>query len=145
MTAPISTDNQITTTTDSIIFPDGLVGCQDWKNFILLTDDGEEELPVAVLQSLDDPAVRLMVTDPRLLEPSFVPELSAEDYADLGLDESSQTVMYCTLSTADGWLTANLLGPLVLNPISRRGKQIVVVDSTFSTRYRIAPLGSTGV
>jgi flagellar assembly factor FliW len=145
MTAPISTDTQIATTTDSIIFPDGLVGCQDWKNFILMTDEGDEELPVAVLQSLDDPAISLMVTDPRFLEPSYTPKLSAQDYADLGLQDGSHTVMYCTLSTADGWLTANLLGPLVLNPITRRGKQIVMVDSTFTTRYRITPLGSTGV
>jgi flagellar assembly factor FliW len=145
MTMPKTTDNQIATTTDSIIFPDGLVGCQDWKNFILMTDDGDEELPVAILQSLDDASVSLMVTDPRFLEPSFAPQLSAQDCADLGLDDASQTVVYCTLSTADGWLTANLLGPLVLNPITRRGKQVVVVDSAYSTRYRIAPLGSTGV
>jgi flagellar assembly factor FliW len=145
MTVPNPADTQIATTTDSIIFPDGLVGCQDWKNFILMTDDGDEELPVAILQSLDDASISLMVTDPRFLEPSFAPKLSAQDYADLGLDDASQTVIYCTLSTADGWLTANLLGPLVLNPITRRGKQVVVVDSSYSTRYRIAPLGSTGV
>jgi flagellar assembly factor FliW len=145
MTVPNPTDNQIPTTTDSIIFPDGLVGCQDWKNFILMSDDGDEELPVAILQSLDDASISLMVTDPRFLEPSFAPRLSAQDYADLGLDDASQTVIYCTLSTADGWLTANLLGPLVLNPVTRRGKQVVIVDSAYSTRYRIAPLGSTGV
>jgi flagellar assembly factor FliW len=144
MTVPNPTDNQTATTTDSIIFPDGLVGCQDWKNFILMSDDGDEELPVAILQSLDDASISLMVTDPRFLEPNFAPKLSAQDYADLGLDDSSQTIIYCTLSTADGWLTANLLGPLVLNPTTRRGKQVVVVDSAYSTRYRIAPLGSTG-
>ncbi len=145
MTMSNSTDTQIATTTDSIVFPDGLVGCQDWKNFILLTDDGDEELPVAILQSLDDASVSLMVTDPRFLEPTFAPTLSAQDYADLGVDDGGPTVIYCTLSTADGWLTANLLGPLVLNPITRRGKQVVVVDSAYSTRYRIAPLGSAGV
>ena len=109
-----------------------------------MSDDGDEELPVAILQSLDDASISLMVTDPRFLEADFT-KLSAQDYADLGLDEDSQTVVYCTLSTADGWLTANLLGPLVLNPVTRVGKQVVVVDSAYSTRHRIAPLGSTGV
>ena len=59
MTVPNPTDNQTASTTDSIIFPDGLVGCQDWKNFILMTDDGDEELPVAILQSLDDASIRM--------------------------------------------------------------------------------------
>jgi flagellar assembly factor FliW len=145
MTAPLSTETQSATTTDpSIVFPDGLVGCQDWKNFVLMTDEGDDELPVAVLQSLDDPAISLLVTDPRFIEPSFTPQLSAQDSADLGLDDGMQPVVYCTLSTGDGWLTANLLGPLVLNPTTRRAKQIVVVDSAYSTRFRVAPLAAAG-
>jgi len=145
MPVHIHSENQTASATDSIVFPDGLVGCQDWKNFVLMTGEGVDELRVAVLQSLDDPAMSLMVTDPRFFEPSFAPMLSAQDCTDLGLDDDSQTVMYCTLSTADGWLTANLLGPLILNPTNCRGKQVVVLDSAFSTRYRIAPLGSSGV
>ena len=144
MTAPMDADIHTASTDISIVFPDGLVGCQDWKNFVLMTDEGNEELPVAVLQSLDDPAVSLMITDPRFLDASFSPQLSSQDYADLGMAEGSQPVVYCTLSTADGWLTANLLGPLVLNPVTRRGKQVVIVDSTYTTRYPIAPLNPTG-
>jgi flagellar assembly factor FliW len=124
----------------AITFPEGLVGCQGWKNFVLMTDDGAEELPVAVLQSLDDLSVRLMVTDPRLLDPSYSAPLSSQDRLDLELDDDTQAVLYCTISTSDGWLTANLLGPLVLNPVTRRGKQVIGVDSNYTTRHEIGPL-----
>jgi flagellar assembly factor FliW len=145
MTMPIRETQSATTTDPAITFPDGLVGCHDWKNFVVMIDDGDEELPVAVLQSLDDPSISLLVTDPKFIEPSFLPQLSAQDAAELGLDDGTQPVVYCTLSTGDGWLTANLLGPLVLNPTTRRGKQVISVGSDYSTRYRVAPLGAAGV
>src|SRR5207248_167863 len=84
----------------SIVFPDGLVGCPDWKRFALLVDE-DEEMPVAVLRSLDDPEVELLVTDPALLDPNYITAVGLE-----------QAAVYCTLTVGeDGWITANLLGP----------------------------------
>jgi len=108
----------------SIVFPDGLIGCPDWKRFALMVDD-EEEMPVALLKSLDFPEVELLITDPRLLEPAYTVE--AHDGA-----------LYCTLSVQDGWITANLLGPLVIDPISRKGRQLVLTDSPYSARHPVA-------
>jgi flagellar assembly factor FliW len=36
-----------------------------------------------------------------------------------------------------GAMTANLLGPLVVNPRSRRAKQLVLDDRLYSHRYRV--------
>jgi flagellar assembly factor FliW len=124
----------------ALAFPDGLVGCQDWKNFVLLSDD-EESLPVACLQSVDQPQISLLVTDPRLIDAGYSVSLSAEDSANLDLQASDEPVLYCTLSVGrDGQITANLLGPLVINPRTRRGRQIVLSDSSYSTRYPVAQL-----
>ncbi len=126
----------------TIVFPQGLVGCEAWKRFVLLRDD-EHELPVGTLQSLDDPAVTLLVTDPALLVPGYAVRLTADDRALLGLAGGAAPVTYCTLSVGeDGWLTANLLGPLVVNPATRRGRQLVLVDSAYSTRYPVARLAA---
>jgi flagellar assembly factor FliW len=131
---------------EAIVFADGLVGCHEWKRFQLLTDDDDEEpLAVAVLQSLDFPEVSLLVTDPRLLLADYNPRLSAEDRGFLGLDDQTQATLFCTLSTAqDGWITANLMGPLVVNPATRRAKQVVLVDSLYSARHPVAQLATDG-
>jgi flagellar assembly factor FliW len=114
----------------SIVFPDGLVGCPDWKRFALLVDD-EEEMPVAVLKSVDHPDVELLVTDPTLLDPEYMTHLGIEHGA-----------VYCTLTVGeDGWITANLLGPLVIDPASRQGRQIVLTDSRYSSRHPVARAG----
>jgi flagellar assembly factor FliW len=124
----------------TLAFPDGLVGCQDWKNFVLLTED-DENLPVACLQSLDQPLVRLLVTDPRLVEASYTVPLSDDDRASLEIGPSESAALYCTLTIgADGLITANLLGPLVINTRTRRGRQLVLTDSGYSARHPVAQL-----
>jgi flagellar assembly factor FliW len=132
---------QNTSANEPIVFEDGLVGCHEWKRFMLMVADGEDELPIAVLQSLDDLEVSLLVTDPTFLDPSYSPRLTAEDRHELGLDHGMQPTLFCTLSTAhDGWITANLLGPLVVNPHTRRAKQVVLTETTYSTRHPVARL-----
>src|SRR6476661_6983501 len=124
MTAPSVTPKTaglpvITTPDPSITFPEGLVGCPTWKRFVLLVEDAEE-LPVAMLQSLDDPDCTMLVADPKMVEPSYTVRLTAEDRAALALGADGQPVLYCTLSvSADGWISANLLAPLAINPTTR--------------------------
>ena len=125
----------------TIVFPHGLIGCEAWKRFVLLVDE-EEDLPVAVLRCLDQPDIELMVTDPSLALSDYLVELSPEDRNSIGLTETDEPQVFCTLSIAqDGWVTANLLGPLVINPRSRRGKQLVLSDSPYSTRHPVARMG----
>ena len=127
----------------AIVFPEGLVGCPEWQRFVQVVD-ADDTLPVAILQCLDDTAVQLLVTDPALVEPDYVAPLSRRDRAELGLSSGAEPVVYCTLSVhADGSISANLLGPLVVNPVTRRGLQLVLADSTYSTRHPVAhmPLG----
>jgi len=43
-----------------------------------------------------------------------------EQFAPVKRSKDGQPVLYCTLSvSADGWISANLLAPLAINPVSR--------------------------
>ncbi len=145
LTATTAIDSSVTTDdvlreAPTVVFPEGLVGCADWKSFVLLTDD-DNNAPVACLQSVDHADVRFVVTDPRLIEPTYAPVLSDDDRASLELDASDTLVMYCTLTVHnDGLITANLLGPLVINARTRRGRQVVLTDSGYTTRHNVAQL-----
>src|SRR5438067_13169882 len=126
----------------TIVFPTGLVGCESWKHFVLLVDD-QEDLPVAVLRCLDDPDVELMVTDPYLALPEYRVDLSASDRAFMQLTDGEQPQLFCTLSIdQEGSVTANLLGPLAINARVRRGNQLVLTDSAYSTRHVVAQLNA---
>ena len=132
----------ITTADPSVTFPEGLVGCPTWKRFVLIVEDAEE-LPVAMLQSLDDPDCTMLVADPKMVEPSYTVRLSAEDRAALALGKDGQPVLYCTLSvSADGWISANLLAPLAINPENRTGRQLVLDESAYTTTHTIAQVST---
>jgi flagellar assembly factor FliW len=144
LSTPAIADQSTDASTASHIlaFPDGLVGCQDWKNFVLLSDD-EEDLPVACLQSVDQPRVRLLVTDPRLIDQNYSIDLSEADRSSLELQALDDTALFCTLTVAEGGeITANLLGPLVVNKRTLRGRQVVQSESGYSTRHPVAQLQS---
>src|SRR5215472_15700036 len=100
MTVTESSSPLLTREVDSYIhFAEGLVGCNSWKRFVLLSEE-DEDLPVAVLQSIDEPSVALMVTDPRMVVPDYDAALSADDRRALGLGADTKPVLYCTLTTA---------------------------------------------
>jgi flagellar assembly factor FliW len=124
----------------AMLFAAGLVGCEDWKRFVLITDAGTE-LPLARLQSLDDSRIALIVTDPNRVAANYSVTLTSQDRADLDLADGVEAEVYCTLTVgSDGWLTANLLGPLVVNPVNLHGKQLVLTESGYSPAHPIKQL-----
>ena len=143
MTAPRKNAQPTITTADpSVIFEEGLVGCPTWKRFVLIVEDSEQ-LPVAMLQSLDDTDVTMLVADPTMVEPTYTVRLTAEDRAALALGKGKEPVLYCTLSvSADGWITANLLAPLAINPVTRVGRQLVLNETAYSTKHTIAQVSA---
>ena len=126
----------------SIVFAEGLVGCGHWRRFVLLSDD-TGELPFGILKCLDEPGVALTVTDPEFVQPGYSAPLTLEQKLALRLEPGIEPTLYCTLTIAeDGAITANLLGPLVINPELRQGIQLVLADSTYSARHPIGRLGA---
>jgi flagellar assembly factor FliW len=139
---PSSSDPAPVLTDPSVIFQDGLIGQPSWKRFVLIVEDAEE-LPVAMLQSLDDPDCTMLVADPKMVEPTYTVRLTAEDRAALALGKDGEPVLFCTLSvSADGWISANLLGPLAINPVTRVGRQLVLSESAYTTTHSIAQVSS---
>jgi flagellar assembly factor FliW len=120
---------------DVLHFPDGLVGFPDWQEFAFLAPEGE---PAAMLVCLNQPAIAFLVTDPRLIVAEYRPPLGLVDRArlGLGLDEEPQCLTLLTVR-ADGAITANLLGPLVINPRTRIGCQLVLDDGRYSSRQPV--------
>jgi flagellar assembly factor FliW len=136
--APAISGAQAPETLDAtIVFSDGLVGCPGWRRFIVVVD-ADEDLPVALLRCVDDPGVELMITNPCLIDADYDLQLTSWQRAELGLSQDSDVVVYCTLTVKDGWISANLLGPLVINPETRQGRQLVLADSHYSTRHPVA-------
>jgi len=122
---------------DIILFPSGLVGFSQWRRFVLLEDP--DEAPIAILQCLDDIKVCFLVTDPSYVSPNYSVQLPAEELEKLGLSRMEDSRVLCTLTLKDGpaVVTANLLGPILINPEARVARQVILQDSPYSAQHPV--------
>lgn len=122
----------------TICFPDGLVGFSGPQRFALDPWGGEDS-PFSLLRSLDDPALAFVVVPPKLFFSDYEPELPADVLSRLGLDEAAGAVLLAIVTVPDDprEATANLLGPLVLNPETLVGVQAVLNPERWPSRRRL--------
>lgn len=129
---------------DVISFANGLVGFSEWRRFVLLEDP--DEAPIGILQCLDDAAISFLVTDPWYVHNDYRPNLRPEDFDDLGLRKLEDGRVLCILAAKEGpvLVTANLLGPIVINPQTRSAKQVILQDSSYSAQHPVLMIESAG-
>ncbi len=96
------------------------------------------------LQSVDDPELAFLAIDAFLFFPSYDLELSDADVAAIDLQTSADAEVLALVTvhgSDDGAarsITANLLGPLVINDRTKVGRQVVLSNSQYSTRESLS-------
>lgn len=122
-----------------ITFPSGLLGFEDLKRFVLL--ERPEIAPLEWLQSVENPQIVFTVIDPTVVFGNYQPALKPEDWQALDLAEGSElrVRVLVTVPKDPSEMTANLLGPLVLDPAGGKGRQVVLHDSEYPVRQRLIP------
>ncbi len=116
-----------------ISFDKGLLGFPDRKRFCLL-EPGEDAC-FFWLQSLDDPALAFVVTDPALFVPDYNVPIRREQMEELHLEKLDDAQVFVIVNKVDGVLTGNLQGPLIINTLTREGEQMVVAEKRWTTRH----------
>lgn len=115
--------------------PLGLVGLPDLTRF-RLSGWGGEEGPFGLLESADDPELAFVVVPPAVFFPDYRPEVPEEVAATIDLepeDEATLLVIVTVAKPVEG-STANLLGPVVVNPRSGKAAQAVLSPEHHAAR-----------
>ena len=96
-----------------IEFPDGLIGLSGSRYALLARD---QATPFAWLQSVEDPALALPVTNPHLFFAAYEVRLTDEDVQRVGADDRTQMDVYVTVRAAESLadFTANLKAPILV-------------------------------
>ncbi len=122
-----------------ITFPKGLLGFSKQTDYCLL-EPGEDAC-FFWLQSLDEPDLAFVVTDPSMFVPEYSVPIRAEQMEELGLAQLQDAQVFCIVNKVDDMLTGNLQGPLVINTLTRGGEQIVLADRRWTTRHPLVKVG----
>lgn len=123
-----------------IQFKDGLLGFPNHSRFALIQTSPE---PVFFwLQSVEDPGLAFVVCDPVEFVPDYQVPIRPDDLMGLEMSDITDSQVLVIVNKADGHVTANLLGPLVIGATSLCGRQFVLSDRKYTTRHRLMPLES---
>ena len=116
-----------------ITFPQGLIGFEGFKNYLLLKL--KEYEPFTWLLSLEEKQLKFPLLEPKSFYPNYQPEITKEDLRSLGVKGVKDLKVYCLVTLGNGKATANLKGPILVNPKKRLAKQVVLTKSSYPLRY----------
>jgi flagellar assembly factor FliW len=123
-----------------ITFPRGLLGFPRHTKFCLL-EPGEDAC-FFWLQSLDDPQLAFVVTDPSLFVQGYAISIRPEQMEELGLAKLEDAQVFVIVNKVDRTLTGNLQGPLVINTRNRNAEQLVLAEKRWTTRHTLVQLSA---
>lgn len=112
-----------------IVFQDGLIGFDELKEFIIISD--QESEPFKWLTSIDNPAIGFPLIDPWLVIGNYNPGRSFDP-------NESVVLTVVTLSDAQNNMTVNLKAPVFIDIKENKGKQIILPNDKYSTNQIIA-------
>lgn len=121
-------------------FAEPLLGFPNSARYVVVE---VEDSPYFWLQSADEPEVAFLAVSPFLFFPTYDLELGDEEQQALEISSPEQAevmtllTIHRTAGTAQS-ITANLLGPIVVNIETRRARQVVLQTDEYSTREPLA-------
>jgi flagellar assembly factor FliW len=122
---------------DVINLPLGLIGFPELKRYVLL--DHDKDSPFKWFQALEDGAIAFVLIDPLLFKPDYVAEVTDNELTELEVQAEEDLVIsvIVTVPSNPQNMTANLKAPLIFNLKNRRGKQVILNTSQYTTRHNI--------
>ncbi len=116
-----------------ISMPDGILGFSE-RRFVLLSP---KKGPFHWLQSVDNPDLAFVVTDPETVVGEYPVKLTKTEFEKLGLNQDTEIVVLAlvTMSKNPYEITMNLLGPVIINPDNMTALQVVLEEKQFSVRH----------
>ena len=121
-----------------ITFPEEILGFEDIKRYIIL-DHFDKESPFKWLQSLEDPSLAFVITDPLVFVPEYKAKVSKEEIKGIELSDTGNAliVVIVNIKRDHSEITINLQGPVVINPEKRLARQVIIKESDYSVRHVI--------
>lgn len=123
-----------------VYFPRGLAGFEDEHEFTLLQI--RPDAPLLVLQSMQNPALGLLVADPYTFLPNYSVTVGDAEQKLLRLKNVRQVAVLVTVSIPPGQpelAALNLTGPVLINHQKRIGLQVPQTESGSPAKFYLQP------
>ncbi len=118
-----------------IHFLNGLYGFESLHDYVIL--DAERQ-PFYWLQSMDVEKVAFILINPFLFRPDYELNIDDEQLKEIDISDPGKALIFsiCTIP-ADGPMTANLQGPIVINRDNMKAGQVILTDPRWKTKHDV--------
>lgn len=120
-----------------IHFKNGLYAFENYHNFYLL--EINEDNVFQLLQSEDDKDIAFIVINPYLFKKDYVLNVHESDLSEIEIfnlkDAKTKLVAFSIVTINDDSMTANLLGPVILNTETKQAKQALDLSNVYTTKH----------
>lgn len=122
-----------------INFDDGIIGFNNLKQFMIIHDAETDSGNILWLQSLDEPSIALPVINPLLIKADYNPIVEDELFKNIGEIVNDEILVLTTLTVPSDIkeITTNLRAPIIINPVTLKGCQIIVDNEEYLVKYPI--------
>ncbi len=119
-----------------VTFPDGIMGFENYKKYALI--DSEYE-PFIWLQSTEKKELAFLLVDPFLICDDYEADIDDGTLRYIGVTSPEDLVVMTivTVPTDGSPITANFLGPVVINRRNNTCVQVVLNDNRWTTKFDI--------
>jgi flagellar assembly factor FliW len=124
-----------------LYFPSGIIGFEDCRKFILVTDEDLE--PFQWLLCIDEgkEEVGFPLLMPFILVPDYFDELPGDIVEELkkGDDCPINILNVVTIRGKDGKMTLNLRAPIIIDADKKEGRQIILPKESIPVDFALEP------
>jgi flagellar assembly factor FliW len=118
-----------------IHFPEGLFGFEEIKDYFLLDS---KESPFYWLQAAEHPELAFVLIDPRVFKSDYTLHIRDDDYRTIDA-RKSDVIDFAIVTVPENpeKISANLMGPIIINRTSRKAKQAISENDEYSVKHYI--------
>ncbi|NOQ42362.1 MAG: flagellar assembly protein FliW [Desulfuromusa sp.] len=118
---------------NTLLFPEGLIGFENLRDFVVMPN--EKEGPLFWIQSIDDPQVAFVLTDPTSFYFDYKVIPDGRERQKLGIGEDIECLVVSVVTVPpDRKITINLAAPILFAPETNRALQVILEGTKFSSQ-----------
>lgn len=122
--------------TRTIHFSEGIIGFPEDKEYVVM--EHKPGSPFMWLQSLTSPELAFVIMNPFQVYPDYMKNLSPEEENALKPGSNESVMIFAIVTIPSGRAvesTVNLMGPVVIDPEAKEGKQVILANSGYNHRH----------
>lgn len=118
-------------------FPDGIFGFDYIKKFVIL--DSSEKSPFKWMQAFSEPELAFVIIRPVDFLVEYELLISQSDLESVEAESADELLVFSivTIPSDPSDMTANLQGPVIINPKKRIGRQAISLSEKYRVKHKI--------